>query len=103
MKVWLVLFLGGIFTYLTRAFFIFLFGVWELPSWVKELLRFVPAAVLSALIVPEIFMDSGNFSLSLGNVRLLAGAVAIFTAIFTKNTLWTILTGMIFLFVFNAL
>lgn len=103
MNVWLVLLLGGIFTYLTRAFFIFLFGLWEIPSWVKEFLRFVPPAVLSALIVPELFMQSGKVFISLGNVRLLAGIVATLTAILTKNTLWTILSGIACMAIFNML
>lgn len=102
MNVWLVLLLGGIFTYLTRAFFIFLFGLWEIPSWVKEFLRFVPPAVLSALIVPELFVQSGKVFISLENVRLLAGIAAIFTALLTKNTLLTMLTGIVFVFIFNT-
>ena len=78
------------------------FGLWEIPSWVKEFLRFVPPAVLSALIVPELFMQSGKVFISLGNIRLLAGIAAIFTALLTKNTLLTILTGIVFVFIFNT-
>ena len=103
MKIWLVLLLGGILTYLTRASFIFLFGVWNIPSWAKRLLKYVPPAILSALIVPELFMQSGKVLISLGNVRLLAGIVATLTAILTKNTLWTILSGIACMAIFNML
>lgn len=103
MTVWVVLLLGGILTFLTRASFIFLFGIWEVPLWMRKLLRHVPFAVLSALIAPELFMKSGQFSITLGNVRLLTGIAAIVTAILTKNTLWTIVSGILFMALFNML
>lgn len=103
MKIWLVLFLGGFFTYLTRASFIFLFGVWDIPIWAKRLLQYVPPAVLSALIAPELFMSSGKLFISLENIRLLAGIVAMLTAIFTRNALWTILSGIVCMVIFNII
>ena len=44
---------------------------------------------------PNCFISSNQLDLSLGNTRLLAGIVAILVAWFTKNTLLTILAGMI--------
>jgi len=73
MNVWLVLLLGGILTYLTRLSFIFLLGIWEMPSWMQRCLRYVPPAVMTALIFPELFIQSEKFFVSFGNVRLFAG------------------------------
>ncbi|HQE21154.1 MAG TPA: AzlD domain-containing protein [Thermosynergistes sp.] len=103
MKVWLVLFLGGILTYLTRLSFIYLFDLWEIPLWLRKSLRYVPPAVLSALIAPELFIRSGQFLISFENMKLLAGVVAIVTAIFTKSMFWTISSGIIFMLTYSIL
>jgi len=50
--------------------------------------------VLSAIVVPELVIRSGQADVSLTNFRLLAGVVAILVAWKTKNTLLTILAGM---------
>jgi len=54
----------------------------------------VPAAVLSAIIAPELLMPGGTFNLSLGNERLLAGLVAVLVAWRTRNVLLTVGVGM---------
>jgi branched-subunit amino acid transport protein len=59
--------------------------------------------VLSALIFPELLMHSGSLDISLGNLRLLAGGVAILVAWRTRNMWLTILSGMITLVVLEAL
>ena len=57
-------------------------------------LQFVPPAVLTAIIAPELFLQDGSLSLSLANGRLVAGLIAILVAWRTKNVVLTILTGM---------
>jgi len=94
MNIWLVLALGGLFTFGMRFSFIYLLGRFEVPETMRRALRFVPPAVLSAIIVPELFVRSGRIDLSLSNFRLLAGMVAILAAWKTKNMLLTILFGM---------
>ena len=103
MNVWLVLLLGGILTYLTRLSFIFLLGIWEMPSWMQRCLRYVPPAVMTALIFPELFIQSEKLFVSFGNVRLLAGIAAIVTALLTKSILFTILAGILAMMLFNFL
>ena len=68
---------------------------WQAPHVFREGLRFVPIAVLTAIIVPELVMSSGTLNLSPLNPRLLAGLAAIFVAWKTKNTVLTIVIGMI--------
>jgi branched-subunit amino acid transport protein len=57
-------------------------------------LRFVPPAVLSAIVAPALLMPNNSMDISLGNFRLLAGVIAILVAWRTRNTLLTILSGM---------
>ena len=52
--IWLVMILGGIFTFGTR--FVMLSG-WVahgLPKWLIDALAFVPIAVLTAILVPAV-------------------------------------------------
>ena len=98
MNIWLVMLLGGLITFLTRFSLIYLFGKFRVPETMRQALRYVPPAVLSAIIFPELFLQDGTLNLSLDNTRLLAGLVAIAVAWFSKNTLITILVGMLALF-----
>lgn len=97
MNIWLVLILGGLLTFGMRFIFIYLLGRLEIPETVRRALRFVPPAVLSAIVVPELLVRSGQVELSLQNFRLLAGLAAVLVAWKTKNTLLTILGGMLVL------
>ena len=102
MNIWLVMLFGGIITFLIRFSFIYLFGKFHIPVTVRKALYYVPPAVLSAIIFPELFLPNGSLDLSFGNARLLAGLVAILAAWFSKNTLITIIAGMIALFVLQV-
>ena len=103
MNIWLILILGGVLTYGIRLSFIYLFGRFVLPETLKRALRFVPPAVLSAIIAPALIMPEGTADLHWSNVRLLAGIVAMFTAWRTKNMLWTIALGMGALLLLSAI
>jgi branched-subunit amino acid transport protein len=98
MNIWLVMLLGGLMTFGMRFSLIFLFGRFEVPQTMRRALHYVPPAVLSAIIFPELFLSNGALNISLSNIRLLAGFAAILTAWISKNTLLTILTGMSVLF-----
>jgi branched-subunit amino acid transport protein len=98
-NVWLIFLLGGLLTFGMRYSFIYLLGRFELPDTVRRALRFVPPAVLSAIVLPELLIRSGQMDVSLTNFRLLAGVVAILVAWRTKNTLLTILAGMLALLI----
>ena len=82
-------------TFLFRFSFIHLYGRFNLPAWVKKSMRFVPAAVLSALIFPAILLQQGTLVISVHNSRLIAGAVAMFVAWRTKSLLATIASGLL--------
>jgi branched-subunit amino acid transport protein len=100
---WLVMLLGGLITFMIRFSFIYLFGKFHVPETVRRALHYVPPAVLSAIVFPELFLRDGTLDLSFYNVRLLAGLVAIVVAWYSKNTLLTIVVGMLALILFQWL
>lgn len=98
MNIWLVMALGGLITFGTRFSLIYLFGKFHIPEIMRKALHYVPPAVLSAIVFPELFLREGALSFSFENHRLLAGLIAIVAAWVSRNTFATILAGMIALF-----
>src|SRR4051812_43495126 len=103
MSLWIIMFGMGLITVAIRLTPILLIERGELPPLVRQALRFVPPAVLSAIFVPEMLAPSGKLDLSLGNVRLLAGLLAIAVAWRTRNVLLTVILGMAVLWLLLAL
>ena len=103
MNIWLVMLFGGLITFAMRFSLIYLFGKFHVPETMRKALHYVPPAVLSAIIFPELFLHEEKLVLSLDNHRLLAGLVAILVAWWSKNTLLTIIAGMVALFVLQIL
>jgi branched-subunit amino acid transport protein len=83
--------LGGLLTFGMRFSLIYLFGRLQVPETIRKALHYVPPAVLSAIIFPELFLHDGQLNLAPDNYRLLAGLVAVLAAWFSKNTLITII------------
>jgi len=102
MSLWLVILLAGLLTFATRFSFIILLDHIKVPDWFQRGLRYVPVAVLSAIILPELATHNAILYLSLRNPQFYAGALAVLVAWRTKNVLLTILAGMIALLVFQA-
>ncbi|HUV27986.1 MAG TPA: AzlD domain-containing protein [Anaerolineales bacterium] len=105
MIIWLTIIAAGLLTYATRLSSILLYGKFEMPILVERALRFVPVAVLTAIFFPELLIIQGDLMLSFRNPRLLAGLLAILVAWRTKNVMYTIVIGMLTLwllqFIFN--
>ncbi len=80
-----------------------LFSKIPLPENVFRALRFVPPAVLTAIIAPALFLPHGQFSVNLDNAHLYAGLAAILIAWRSKNLLITILLGMAILWIWPYL
>ncbi len=98
---WIFL-LAGLATFATRLSFIALLGRVEPPLLVRRALRRVPPAVLSALIFPDLVVRGGAPDLSPGNLRLVAGLVAVGVALRWRNVLLTIAAGMAALWALQA-
>jgi branched-subunit amino acid transport protein len=100
----LVIFGMGAITYGLRAGSLLLAERLPRKAWLISFLRFVPVAVLSAIVALELLTPGGTLSLSpLANHRLLAGALAILVAWRTRRMLPTILVGMISLWILQAI
>ena len=102
-SLWLTLIIAGLLTFATRLSFFVLLGRWQPPKWFQRALRFVPTAVLSAIIVPEVLMSETGVNLSPLNPRLLAALIAGLVAWKTKNATLTVLAGMIIFWIVSGL
>ncbi len=73
-----------------------LVGKVSLPKPVERALKFVPAAVLTAIIAPAMLIPDGQaWDVSLSNPYLASGLLAGVVAWRTKNVLLTIVVGMV--------
>jgi len=82
-------------TYIPRLLPIALLSNKQFPAIVTQWLSYVPAAILSALLAPSLFIHEGNFSLSFDNMYLWSSIPVFIVAIRTKSFFGTIVTGMI--------
>ena len=94
MNIWIIMIILGLLTFATRLSFIALFERINLPRNFQRALRFVPIAVLSAIIAPELGYSNNVLAISPTNPRLLAGLVATLVAYKTKSVIWTISISM---------
>ena len=100
---WMLFIALALGTFALRYSFIYLFGKVEVPDWLRDALKFVPASVLAALVFPALVYSDGVLDISLNNIRLLAGIGGALVAWRTKNVMWTILVGMILFWVLQAM
>ncbi|HLE05620.1 MAG TPA: AzlD domain-containing protein [Anaerolineales bacterium] len=100
--VWLVILGGMIATYLTRLSFILLIPTERVPQFLRRGLKYIPPAVLSAILLPELVILDGSLELAFSNHRLVAGIIAALVAWRLKNTWLTIATGMVALWLLMA-
>lgn len=93
-KIWFVILAGGAVTYLIRLSFIVLLERIRVPQWFSRGLRYVPPAVLSAIILPELANWNGQaVNLSPANPQLVAGAAAALAAWRTRSVVVTLAVG----------
>jgi branched-subunit amino acid transport protein len=100
-ETWAVILGGMLVTYGTRLSFILLPHPERLPDFFRRGLRLVAPAVLSAILVPQVFvLESGEIELM--GPRPLAAAVAAVIGWRTRNTWLAIGGGMISLWILQA-
>lgn len=89
----LLIFAGmALVTYFTRFTMIAILAR-EIPEPVARWLRFVPLAVLAALIAPATFLPTGKLEFGLPAIAVLGGALVAWR---TRNVFYTILAGLAF-------
>ena len=103
LALWLTMAGAGAVTFALRLSFIALLGRIQIPPILRQALRFVPAAVLTAVVIPLLFYEDGVLQFSLGNERLLAGLAAALIAWRTRSVLLTLGGGMATLWILQAI
>src|ERR1700716_3705611 len=94
--IWLAILAVGAINYVDRLSFIALFARRDMPPLLARALKHVPAAMLTAIVVPAVvFMAPGVLRLDLGNAKLLAALVAGGVAWWRQSAVLTIAVGMV--------
>lgn len=92
--IWALIVLIGAGTFLLRLSGIQLLGGRSLPPAVLRVLRYVPAAVIAAIVVPAIVQGGPEPGFTASNTRLFAGVIAAAVAWTTRSVLATLAVGM---------
>ncbi|WP_435124415.1 AzlD domain-containing protein [Halobaculum sp. D14] len=93
-EIWAVIVAAGVATYLIRLSFIHLFGdIDAVPPRLQLALRYVPPAVLAALVAPS-FVPAAPTVAAVLDPRIVGGAAAVVAAWYTEDVLWTVAAGM---------
>lgn len=83
-------------TYLPRLLPVWLLASRQLPHVVVVWLRYVPAAVLAAMLFPALVLQDGALNLRLDNLYLLAVFPTLLVAWKTRSLFGAVVTGMLF-------
>jgi branched-subunit amino acid transport protein len=101
LSTWLIILAIGFGTYMIRLSFIGILGKAGVPAYIERPLRFVAPAVLAAIAIPELLAPTGAIEMGFGNLRLLAGVIAIAVAWKTRSMGPTIVAGMLSLWLLD--
>lgn len=94
LELWFTIFAVGLIAFVLRYYPMVLLERFKLPPLLQQALRYVPAATLAGIVIPEFLTHQGHFIANPLNPRLIAGAMALFLAWRFKNVLLTLVGGM---------
>lgn len=94
-KITLILTLG---TFLIRGSFVFLSKYLYLSDRGREVLSFIPAAILPAMTLPSVYFHQGQLETVMGKERLLILILSVVFCYLTKSMIFTISFGLILLY-----
>jgi branched-subunit amino acid transport protein len=100
---WLLIVLLAAGTWAMRSLPIMLHGHVPHPPWLTRLLKHVPVAALTALVVPGALYLKDHDVYSFSPARTAAAVVALLVALRTRNVLATLIAGMTTLWIAQAL
>lgn len=75
----------------------------KLPPQFLQMLRYVPPAVLTAIVFPAVIMPENTVWITHTNARLMGAIAALLVGIWRKNLLLTIVVGMLVFFIWQWL
>ncbi len=91
----LILFIGmGVVTYVPRWLPLFFLSTRKLPPWLERWLDFIPASVLSALVLPALITGGDPRHLDMLRPELIVAVPTFFFALKTKSLGGTVILGM---------
>ena len=93
LRIWIVILALGAGTFLIRYSFIGLVGDRALPRWAMRLLRYVPVAVMPAIVAPLVVWPQATGGQT-DPARLVAALVALAIGAATRSVLGAIVGGM---------
>jgi branched-subunit amino acid transport protein len=74
-----------------------------LSDRLKELFSYIPAAILPAFVAPAVFFHQGSVTMLMGKERLVILLLSAWVCIFFRNTLVTVLFGLVSLYLVTQL
>jgi branched-subunit amino acid transport protein len=95
LKLWIVIAIVGVLNYLSRLSFIAIFARRHVPALLGRAFRYVPAAMLTALVLPMIVAAQPGDTASASLPRIGGALVAGIVAFVTHSTLKTLAAGML--------
>jgi branched-subunit amino acid transport protein len=81
-------------TYLPRLLPAWLLQARTIPPFLSAWLKYVPVAVLSALLLPSLLVVDGKIDLAWDNLYILAAVPAALAALRTRSMFVTVIVGM---------
>lgn len=94
LKLWTVVAIVGVLNYLSRLSFIAIFAHRHVPALMGRAFRYVPAAMLTALVLPMVVASPGDAAIA-SVPKIVAAIVAGVVAFLTHSTLKTLGAGML--------
>ncbi len=85
----------GLATYIPRWFPLYFLSQRRLPDWLVEWLDLIPAAILSALVVPALLTAAEPRHLDLLRPELLVSIPTFIVALTTRSLGGTVIAGML--------
>lgn len=85
----------GLVTFIPRWLPLIYLTKRSLPSWLVEWLDFIPAAILSAILLPALVIDYTTRSVDLGRPEFIVAIPTFLFAIATKSLGGTVIVGMV--------
>jgi branched-subunit amino acid transport protein len=97
--VWAMIAATALVTLALRFSFLGTLKPHALPERLRVALQYVPPAVFAAIVLPQVLVRDGALDAGLDNPRIAAALVAIAVARLTRSMVWTIVAGMVALWV----
>ena len=85
----------AVVTYLPRLFPVWFLSSRDLPGVVIVWLKYIPAAVLAALLLPSVVVTDNRLDLGMDNLFLLAALPTLLVALKTRSLFASVLVGML--------